>query len=42
MRVGVSPVFKSKAEVIERGLIGIKTSGLGIRPYYGDVLGREI
>src|SRR5712671_1861614 len=40
--IGAPPLFKSKPEIIEHGLIGIKTSAIAIRPYYGDVLRREI
>src|SRR6266436_7152798 len=40
MRVAASPVFKSNAVIIERGLIGIQTSA--IRPKYAYVLRREI
>ncbi len=40
MRVAASPVFKSNAVIIERGLIGIKTSA--IRPCYAYERRREI
>src|SRR5216684_360777 len=40
MRVAASPVFKSNAVIIERGLIGIKTSA--IRPCYAYQQRREI
>src|SRR6266478_3801759 len=40
--VGAPPFLKSKPEIIEHGLIGIKTSAIAIRPQYSDVLRREI
>src|SRR5271165_4673029 len=38
--VAVPPLLEAKTEVIERGLIGIKTTS--IRPKFGDVLRREV
>ena len=40
MRVAASPVFKSNAVIIERGLIGIQTTA--IRPCYAYEQRREI
>src|SRR5258708_19923243 len=40
--VDAPPLLKSKPEIIEHGLIGIKTSAITIRPQYGDALRREI
>src|SRR6266478_6026266 len=40
--VSAPPLIQSKPEIIEHGLVGIKTSAIAIRPQYGDVLRREI
>src|SRR5712664_2497812 len=42
LAVGAPPLLKRKPEIIEHGLIGIKTSPIVIRPQYGDLLRREI
>jgi len=40
--VGAPPLVKGETEIIEHGLISIKTSAITIMTQYGDVLGREV